>query len=143
VEHFTPISSTLGGILIGLSASALLFFNGRVAGISGVIWQSLSPEDGGRSWRVLFVLGLVAGGVALVVLHPAAVGGSSPASLAAVAASGLLVGFGTRLGGGCTSGHGVCGIARFSARSVAATMVFMATGVATVFVARHLLGVAS
>jgi uncharacterized membrane protein YedE/YeeE len=140
MSHFTPVSAAVGGLLIGLAASALLYFNGRVAGVSGVLGHALAPEDGERRWRLLFVAGLVAGGLILTLFNPGAFDAAAPAPLAAIALSGLLVGFGTRLGGGCTSGHGVCGIARLSARSIAATIVFMAAGGGTVFVVRHLLG---
>lgn len=140
MTHFTPLASTLGGLLIGLAASLLLLFNGRIAGVSGVLGHALAPEDGERAWRLLFLAGLLAGGLVLAILHPAAFDGAAPRSLGPVILAGLLVGFGTRLGGGCTSGHGVCGIARLSPRSIAATVVFMAAGVATVFVARHVLG---
>lgn len=130
----------LGGALIGLSASLLLLANGRVAGISGMVGSLLAPARSDISWRVLFFGGLLAGGLLLAWLHPAAF--APPASLSAgkaalLGAAGLLVGFGTRLGNGCTSGHGVCGISRGSVRSLAATLTFMATGVLTVFLVRH------
>ena len=132
----------LGGALIGLSASLLLLANGRVAGISGVMGSLLAPVRGDIAWRVLFFGGLLAGGLWLVWLRPAAF--SAPASLsgggvALLVAAGLLVGFGSRLGSGCTSGHGICGISRGSVRSIAATLTFMATGVLTVFLVRHVL----
>lgn len=145
MSSFTPIASTVGGLLIGLSAAALLYFNGRIAGVSGVLGQALAPDEGERSWRVMFLAGLVVGGAALFVLSPGlferSTEGASHWPLIALA--GVLVGFGTRLGNGCTSGHGVCGIARFSWRSIAATCVFMLTGMGTVYVVRHLLGAAS
>jgi uncharacterized protein len=130
----------LGGALIGLSASLLLLANGRVAGISGVVGSLLAPARGDIAWRVLFFGGLLTGGLLLAWLRPTSFG--APASLSAggvalLVAAGLLVGFGSRLGNGCTSGHGVCGISRGSARSLAATLTFMATGVLTVFLARH------
>lgn len=143
MTHFTPLASTLGGLLIGLAAALLLFFNGRIAGISGVLGQALAPADGERGWRLLFLAGLLAGGAVLAVVHPAAFSAAAPRSIGPVILAGLLVGVGTRLGGGCTSGHGVCGIARLSPRSIAATLVFMVAGGATVFVARHVLGGAS
>jgi uncharacterized membrane protein YedE/YeeE len=132
----------LGGALIGLSASLLLLANGRVAGISGVVGSLLAPIRGDIAWRVLFFGGLLTGGLLLAWLRP--VSFSPPASLssggvALLVAAGLLVGFGTRLGNGCTSGHGVCGISRGSARSIAATLTFMATGILTVFLVRHVL----
>ncbi|QAT88149.1 YeeE/YedE family protein [Corallococcus coralloides] len=132
----------LGGALIGLSASLLLLANGRVAGISGVVGSLLAPVRGDVAWRVLFLAGLLTGGLLLVWLRPDSF--PAPTSLSAGGAwllvgAGLLVGFGSRLGNGCTSGHGVCGISRGSARSIAATLTFMATGVLTVFLVRHVL----
>ncbi|HEX5752348.1 MAG TPA: YeeE/YedE thiosulfate transporter family protein [Archangium sp.] len=130
----------LGGALIGLSASLLLLANGRVAGISGVVGSLLAPVRGDIAWRVLFFGGLLTGGLLLAWLRPAsfaAPASPSPGGVALLVAAGLLVGFGSRLGNGCTSGHGVCGISRGSVRSIAATLTFMATGVLTVFLARH------
>lgn len=132
--------STLGGILIGLSAVLLMGSLGRIAGISGIA-SGLVAGAGDRGWRVAFVAGLVVAPLLLQWLHGDSGIGVPQVSWPWMAAAGLLVGFGTRLGGGCTSGHGVCGIARLSPRSLLATMVFMVTGVATVFVVRHLLGV--
>ncbi|OJT22313.1 YeeE/YedE family protein [Archangium sp. Cb G35] len=130
----------LGGALIGLSASLLLLANGRVAGISGVVGSLLAPVRGDIAWRVLFFGGLLTGGLLLAWLRPGSF--AVPADLSSGGAlllvvAGLLVGFGARLGNGCTSGHGVCGISRGSARSIVATLTFMATGVLTVFLARH------
>jgi hypothetical protein len=130
----------LGGALIGLSASLLLLANGRVAGISGVVGPLLSPLRDDVAWRVLFLVGLLTGGLLLVWLRPDAF--AAPASLSAggvavLVASGLLVGFGSWLGSGCTSGHGICGLSRGSVRALAATLTFMATGALTVFLARH------
>ncbi len=130
----------LGGALIGLSASLLLLANGRVAGISGVVGPLLSPLRDDVAWRVLFLVGLLTGGLLLVWLRPDAF--AAPASLSAggvavLVASGLLVGFGSWLGSGCTSGHGSCGLSRGSVRALAATLTFMATGALTVFLARH------
>jgi len=143
VTGFTPISAALGGVLIGLAAAALLFANGRVAGISGIIGQALWPAPGeGRSWRVAFLLGLPLG-AALVSLVTGPLVVDIDANAGVLVAAGLLVGSGTRLGNGCTSGHGVCGMSRGSRRSIAATVTFMAVGGATVFVVRHLLGGAS
>ena len=123
-----------GGALIG-AASALLFLtHGRIAGISGVLGGLLPPAAPDRAWRLAFLVGLVAAGVAGAVVAPSAIG-ASVRPLLAVIAAGLLVGFGTGLGSGCTSGHGVCGLSRGSLRSLAAVMTFMATGAATAFVA--------
>jgi uncharacterized membrane protein YedE/YeeE len=140
MEHFTPGSATIGGVLIGLSAAVLWLGLGRIAGISGVVGGLLTPRAGDIAWRATFLAGLVLA----PVLYGIA-GGDLPElviqnSSAVVVAGGFLVGFGTRLGGGCTSGHGVCGVARLSPRSLAATILFMASGFATVFVARHLIG---
>lgn len=130
----------LGGALIGLSASLLLLANGRVAGISGVVGSLLAPVRGDIAWRVLFLGGLLAGGLMLAWLHPVSFAPPVPLSAGRAAlllAAGLLVGVGTRLGDGCTSGHGICGISRGSARSLVATLTFMATGILTVFLVRH------
>lgn len=141
MENFTPIASTLGGVMIGLAAAIMLYANGRIAGISGIFRGVLQPKKGDFLWRALFIGGLVAGGGLMVALAPAELFQISiDRSFWAVAAAGLLVGFGTRLGNGCTSGHGVCGLSRFSARSLIATISFMATGAITVFIVNHLLG---
>jgi uncharacterized membrane protein YedE/YeeE len=124
-----------GGALIGLAALLLLFWNGRIAGISGIVAGVLRPAAGEVAWRVAFLGGLLTGGVLLAVVYPDALTLSAPRSLALVALAGVLVGYGTRLGSGCTSGHGVCGIGRLSPRSIVATLVFMATGALTVYVA--------
>jgi uncharacterized membrane protein YedE/YeeE len=129
-------SALFGGVLIGLSASALLLLHGRIAGISGILAGLFSPTD--RGWTALFLLGLVGGGL-LAAAFGGSVAGVSSAPVAPLVGAGLLVGFGTRLGGGCTSGHGVCGIGRGSLRSLVATLTFIATGAATVFVVRHVL----
>ena len=140
MQHFTPLSALVGGVLIGVSAAMLWLSTGRIAGISGIVGNLLSPSAGDAGWRIAFLVGLIAA----APLY-AALGGAMPEiaisrSAAAIIVGGLLVGYGTRLGGGCTSGHGVCGLARLSPRSIAATLLFMASGVATVFVARHLVG---
>jgi uncharacterized membrane protein YedE/YeeE len=140
VTSFTPIASLAGGALIGASASALLLLNGRIAGISGIFGGLLLPARGEVLWRALFFAGLLAGGFVLVGLFPGAIEAPrTPWGLTLLA--GLLVGVGTRIGGGCTSGHGVCGLSRLSVRSLAATMTFMALGVATATVVHHVLGV--
>lgn len=141
MHDFTPLSALAGGALIGLAASLLLVLAGRIAGISGITGGLLFPVRGDVSWRVLFVFGLLGAGIAAVVLAPEAIG-TSPRSNGALAVAGLLVGVGTRLGNGCTSGHGVCGISRLAPRSIAATVVFMTTGMLAVVAARWL-GVAS
>ena len=140
MTEFTPLASTAGGVLIGLAAGALILFNGKIAGISGILGHGLSLNAAEVGWRWIFLVGLAAGGVLLLFVYPQAFPGSIDASLAVLALAGLLVGFGTRLGSGCTSGHGICGLARFSLRSLVATVTFMATGAATVFIVNHLLG---
>ena len=139
MDTFTPIASLLGGLLIGAAAALLILGIGRIAGVSGIAGGLLSPQAGGRSWRGLFLIGLAAGAVVARSL------GFGPvpeieAEWPLLILAGLLVGFGTRLGGGCTSGHGICGIARLSPRSIAATIVFMVTAVVTVAVTHHVLG---
>ncbi len=123
-----------GGALIGLAATALWLGLGRVAGISSIWGELLVGDAAGRTWRLAFVAGMLVAGVAAARIAPTAIT-ASPPPLAGVAVAGLLVGFGTRLGSGCTSGHGVCGLSRGSPRSLAAVMTFMATGAATAFVA--------
>ncbi|GGD07618.1 membrane protein [Aquisalinus flavus] len=139
MDNFTPLSATAGGIMIGISAIMLMASLGRIAGISGILGGALSLTGGDRGWRVAFLAGLLLPGVVVLA-------GIAPrpdidfvANGWLLALAGLLVGFGTRLGSGCTSGHGVCGLARFSKRSLAATATFMAFGVATVFLIRHIL----
>lgn len=140
-----------GGALIGVSASLLLLLTGRVAGVSGIVGGLLSPSTddrpaaerrGENAWRLAFVIGLLAGGVALFGYRPESFGSldSSPVSPLLVALAGLLVGVGTTLGHGCTSGHGVCGMSRLSKRSLAATATFMAVGMLVTFIVRHLAG---
>jgi uncharacterized membrane protein YedE/YeeE len=143
MHEFTPLRGLLGGVLIGLAASLLLLGSGRIAGVSGIAAGALLPGDGeGRRWRIAFLLGLVAAGVPFVVFAPESIG-PSPRPLIWLAVSGLLVGVGTRLGSGCTSGHGVCGVSRLSPRSLAATALFVATGMLTVALWRLFTGGAS
>jgi uncharacterized membrane protein YedE/YeeE len=122
-----------------LAAALLLALNGRMAGISGIVAGTLLPRAGEFLWRLLFVAGLVAGGALMGWLRPGSIEATSRGPMVAVVA-GLLVGFGTQLGGGCTSGHGICGMSRFSKRSIVATCTFMLSGAATVFVALHAAG---
>lgn len=138
-NSFTPWSAAIGGAIIGLAAAMFVLFNGRIAGISGVLGGLLRPRAGDRAWRVAFVAGLVLAPLAyaLVAAVPAP---QIDADIPLLVVAGLLVGVGTRYGSGCTSGHGVCGISRLSPRSLVATGLFMASGFATVFVMRHLLG---
>lgn len=137
--EFTPWAATAGGLTIGVAAAILVLFNGRIAGISGILGGLLTPTRKDVGWRVAFIAGLV--GAPLVCAAFAALPAPRiDAGWPALAAAGFLVGIGTRYGAGCTSGHGVCGISRLSPRSLVATAAFMATGFFTVFVARHLLG---
>jgi uncharacterized membrane protein YedE/YeeE len=136
---FDPVSALVGGALIGLAAVLLMLLNGRIAGVSGILGGALARErDSG--WRVAFLAGLVAAPLIMGALGDPLPAPRMPATWAVVVAGGLLVGFGTRLGGGCTSGHGVCGMARLSPRSIAATLIFMATAMVVVAVMRHGLG---
>lgn len=139
MTDFTPLQSLLGGALIGLSAVLLMAFHGRIAGITGIISGVIPPLAADWQWRAAFLAGS-----ALVPLAYVLAGGtvdfSVPVSTAALVAGGLLVGIGVHFGNGCPSGHGICGIARLSPRSIVAVLTFMATAFATVFVVRHLLG---
>lgn len=140
MENFTPIASTIGGLLIGLSAAMLFIISGRIAGISGIFNGMLIPQNGEFKWRATFMAGLLSGGAIMWLISPTAFEVSLQRPLVIIALAGLLVGFGTQMGSGCTSGHGVCGLARFSRRSLVATLTFMASGALTVFVVQHLLG---
>ena len=133
---FTPWSSLIGGMLIGLAAALFVLLNGRVAGISGVLGGLLTPMRGDVLWRVAFVGGIVVAPL-LYALFQALPPMQIDADYAGLVIAGLLVGVGTRYGAGCTSGHGVCGLSRLSLRSLAATGMFMGAGFATVFVLRH------
>ena len=128
---FTPISALIGGALIGLAAVLLLRLNGRIAGISGIANGVLSPKAGDRSWRALFLVGLITGGLLYQTVAGTTLITREGFSVAQLAVAGVLVGFGTRLGSGCTSGHGVIGIARLSPRSLVATITFLLTGMGT------------
>ena len=145
MEHFTPLSALIGGLLIGLSATLLWVVNGRTAGISNVAGGIYPVRDGDVLWRVLFLVGLPVGGWIGYAIGPSILA-EVPATLPSIELStlwlvvaGLMVGVGTRVGRGCTSGHGVCGLSRFSIRSVVAVGTFMATAMITVFVVRHVL----
>ena len=142
MQNFTPISALIGGALIGLASAWLLALNGRIAGISGILHGMVAAPRAEGRWRLAFVAGLIAAGFTWqAYAGPVAVREGFPLGWAA--AAGLLVGFGTRMGGGCTSGHGVCGLGRLAARSLVAVITFMAAGMVATFVVRHLLGVAS
>lgn len=136
--EFTPIAGLVGGAFIGFAAAVLWVLNGRIAGISGIISGLVGPAGDDRNWRLLFIGGLLAGSVIAGIagwFKPGSI--VFPVQGAGLAVAGLLVGVGTTLAGGCTSGHGVCGIARLSTRSIVATATFMATAVAVVFLIRH------
>jgi len=137
-SSFTPIASLAGGVLIGVAAAVFVLFNGRIAGISGVLGGLFRPGKGELGWRVAFILGLVAAPLAYA-RFAALPRPRIDAGWGELVIAGLLVGLGTRYGSGCTSGHGVCGLSRLSPRSLAATVAFMAAGFVTVFVLRHLL----
>jgi len=140
MENFTPLSGAIGGALIGLAAALLLALNGRIAGISGIVGGLLPPRAGDMGWRLLFVAGLALGALLLRVVGGEPLAAPTGTSTLLLALGGVLVGFGSRLGSGCTSGHGICGLARFSPRSLVAVATFMGSAMVTVFVLRHLLG---
>ena len=137
--HFTPWSSLMGGILLGIAAGALFLNSGRILGITGILEGLLTPKSDDSSWRLVFLLGMFASPLAAKFLLPAELlhAPRIDANWAMVIAAGLLVGIGTRWGAGCTSGHGICGLSRLSVRSLVATLSFMGTGFVTVFVVRH------
>ena len=139
-NHFTPWLSLAGGMLIGTASAVFILVNGRILGISGIVGGLITPRQGDVGWRIAFLLGMLAAPATFALLAPA---GFLPAprfdaGFGTVIAAGLLVGFGTRYGSGCTSGHGVCGLSRLSPRSMVATLAFMAAGFITVFLVRHL-----
>ncbi|MDO9561839.1 MAG: YeeE/YedE thiosulfate transporter family protein [Bradyrhizobium sp.] len=137
MANFTPLSAAIGGALIGLSSVLLMLLTGRIAGISGIFGGLLNPGTGDKAWRLAFIAGLIlapplAGWIGYGMPTP-----ELPASWTVIIAAGLLVGFGSRMGDGCTSGHGICGIARLSVRSIVATVIFMLTAILTVALTRH------
>lgn len=143
MENFTPLTATIGGLLIGLATTLLWVFNGRTAGISSIAGEIYPPRPGGLWWRVVFLIGLPAGGFAGYVAGPRLfeeiTAGAPEMSLGpfALIVAGLIVGVGTRVGNGCTSGHGICGLSRLSPRSMVAVGIFMAFAIVTVFIMRH------
>lgn len=143
IVNFTPVTGFVGGLLIGAAASLLLWLNGRIAGISGIVNGALARPGKEANWRWLFLVGLLGGAAIEFWLIPARRAFETGLSWPVFLLAGILVGIGTRLGGGCTSGHGVCGLGRLSARSLVATLTFIATGVLTVFIVRHVLGINS
>lgn len=141
MNNFTPLSAVIGGLLIGASTALFLLSNGRIAGISGILGGLFPPGSSGEfGWRIAFLSGMLVAPVLCVGAGGVPLHVEIDASYGVLVVAGLLVGFGSRLGAGCTSGHGVCGIGRASPRSVAATIVFMAVAIVTVFATRHLIG---
>lgn len=139
IENFTPLSGLIGGLLIGLAVALLLLLNGRLGGISGIVGGLVDPKSSDLGWRVVFVAGLLLGAFIYMLATGEALLLEMQASLPVLVVAGLLVGFGTRLGSGCTSGHGVCGIARLSRRSIVATSVFFVVAMLTVFLYHHVI----
>jgi uncharacterized membrane protein YedE/YeeE len=139
-NHFTPWLSLSGGVLLGVSAAVFILLNGRVLGISGIVGGLLQPKKGDAGWRIAFLLGLAVSPIFFRMLMPPDLVQTPriDAGYLSVVVAGLLVGLGTRYGSGCTSGHGVCGLARLSPRSLLATITFMALGFVTVYIVRHL-----
>lgn len=134
---FDPASALLGGGLIGLASVLLMLLNGRIAGISGIVGVALATSPGDKVWRLAFITGLIVAPIAVGWFGLPLPEPQMPASWVLIIAAGVLVGFGARYGGGCTSGHGVCGIARLSARSIAATVIFMTSAIIVVAIIRH------
>ena len=138
--HFTPWASLAGGVVLGVAAAIFILFNGRILGVSGILGGLLPPRAGDAAWRIAFVLGMLAAPATFLLIAPAGLltAPRIDAGYWTIVAAGLLVGFGTRYGSGCTSGHGVCGLSRLSPRSLVATLAFMGAGFLTVFLIRHL-----
>lgn len=137
MHHLTPLSGLFGGALIGLAAAALMMLTGRLAGVSGILGGALQMKPADQGWRMAFIAGLIAAPLIAAVAGAPLPRPVMTSSLVLVAVGGLLVGFGSRMGNGCTSGHGVCGFARLSTRSIAATAIFMITAIAVVAIVRH------
>jgi uncharacterized membrane protein YedE/YeeE len=137
---FDPMSALLGGALIGIAAAMLMMLTGRIAGISGILGGALATSASDRMWRLAFIAGLILAPIVIGLFGHPLPEPQMPTSWLLIVAAGALVGFGARYGGGCTSGHGVCGIARLSARSIAATAIFMASAIIVVAIMRHGLG---
>ncbi len=140
MANFTPISAAIGGALIGLSAVLLMLLNGRIAGVTGIFAGLIDPLGTDRLWRAAFIAGLIAAPLSAALIGYTIPIPQMPTSLVTVVAAGLLVGFGTRLSNGCTSGHGICGIARLSPRSITATAVFMGAAIVVVALTHHVFG---
>jgi len=143
MENFTPLSAMAGGALIGISVTLLLLFNGRIGGVSGIMSGVFLAPKNDRIWRLMFIAGLILGAFIFNLLLPDFNIPRQNYPLFLLGLGGFLIGFGTRMGGGCTSGHGICGIANLSIRSVIATLTFMTTGMITVYIIRHSLELAA
>lgn len=143
MQNFTPLTALMGGALIGVSAFLLLWFNGRIAGISTIMSGLYTTEGANRHWRISFLVGLLLGAIVWQWLSPESLTFRQGYPLPLIVIGGFLVGFGTRLGSGCTSGHGICGIALLSPRSITATSTFMASGLLTVYLIRHIFLIAA
>jgi len=141
MSHFTPLASGLGGVLLGVASSLLFLVNGRVLGVSGIVGGVPAADRGDRLWRVVFLAGMFTGGLSLLAAGGGALALASESTVPLAIGAGALVGLGTRMSNGCTSGHGLCGLARLSRRSLVATLVFMACAALTVLVVRHVLHV--
>ena len=137
MANFTPVSAAIGGALIGLSAVLLMAFTGRIAGVSGIFAGLINPQTTDRAWRAAFIAGLVAAPLSAAFVGYTVPTPQMPGSYVTIVVGGLLVGFGSRLGSGCTSGHGICGIARLSQRSIVATGVFMVAAIIVVALTHH------
>ncbi|HHZ88800.1 MAG TPA: YeeE/YedE family protein [Chromatiaceae bacterium] len=140
MENFTPVASLIGGVLIGLAAVGMLLFDGRIGGVSGIFGGFLNAKHGDTAWRAAFIGGLMAGGLVMLMLKPDTMTFGIDRSVLSVVVAGILVGIGARLGSGCTSGHGVCGIGRLAPRSLVASAVFMSTGAAAAIVVGEVFG---
>jgi len=135
--EFTPISALIGGLLIGVATAALILMNGRIAGISGILGSLLTPKKGDIAWRIAFLSGLILSSIVYAIIQPLPEV-TIKANHLTIVIAGLLVGYGTRLGSGCTSGHGICGVSRLSIRSITATSTFIVAGMITVFIVKKL-----
>jgi Predicted transporter component len=140
MADFTPVSAAIGGALIGLASVLMMLLTGRIAGVSGIFSGLLNLRGEDKGWRIAFIAGLILAPVIAGWIGYGMAAPKLPSNWTVIVVAGLLVGFGSRLGGGCTSGHGICGIGRLSPRSITATIVFMVTAVATVAITRHVLG---
>ncbi|MGE4372076.1 MAG: YeeE/YedE family protein [Xanthobacter sp.] len=140
MTEFTPWSALIGGALIGLAAVLLMAFNGRIAGMTGILTGLIPPQAPDRAWRAAFLIGAIAAPTLLLLIPGVSIHFESPTPTRWLVVGGLLVGMGVCFGSGCTSGHGVCGMARLSPRSIAATLTFMVTTALTVFIIRHVVG---